>query len=554
MKKLCYLLILCLLLTGCRVKDTPPGSSGESTTGNSGQSSTIGTDEAATGDSSQSAASDTGSSGGANAGQSTDGSSLNCSHVDAGNDGFCDRCSKFLLVYIDFYAINDLHGKIADADTHPGVDELSTYLKNARNTDDHVVLLSAGDMWQGSSESNLTQGILTTDWMNEMDFTAMALGNHEYDWGEEPIEKNKAFAEFPLLAINIYDRQTNNRVDYCKSSVMVDKAGVRVGIIGAMGDCYSSIASDKVKDVYFKTGEDLTRLVMEESRRLRSQGADFIVYLLHDGFGSSKSGNATSVSSSQLASYYDTDLSDGYVDLVFEGHTHQKYILKDQYGVYHLQNQGDNKGGISHVEVAINAANGNYQLSSAELVPTSAYANLADDPIVDKLLNKYEDQIGYADDVLGKNSVRKSSSEMQQLVADLYYQTGVARWGGQYDIVLGGGFLSARSPYHLEAGDVTYAKLQSLFPFDNQLVLCSIQGRYLQSRFFETTNDRYYISYGDYGRNLKDNIDPNKTYYVVVDSYTSSYAPNKLTEIQRYDETTFARDLLAQYAKDGGFQ
>ena len=89
-------------------------------------------------------------------------------HVDQGNDGLCDQCGENVLVSLNFYTINDLHGKIADADTHPGVDELTTYLKNARQTKDNVILLSAGDMWQGSSESNLTNGLLMTDWMNQV--------------------------------------------------------------------------------------------------------------------------------------------------------------------------------------------------------------------------------------------------------------------------------------------------------------------------------------------------------------------------------------------------
>jgi hypothetical protein len=96
--------------------------------------------------------------------------------------------------------------------------------------------------------------------------------------------------------------------------------------------------------------------------------------------------------------------------------------------------------------------------------------------------------------------------------------------------------------------------LYSLFPFDNDLVLCSIQGKYLQYRFFETDNDRYYLSYGDYGKQVKNNIDPNATYYVVVDSYSSVYAPNKLTEIARYEEKYYARDMLADYTKAGGFK
>ena len=473
-------------------------------------------------------------------------------HTDIQNDGLCDTCGESVVVIFDFYTINDLHGKIADADTHPGVDELTTYLKKARQADDNVILLSTGDMWQGSSESNMTGGMMMTDWMNELDFTAMALGNHEYDWGEDPILENQQIAEFPFLAINIYERATNAPVTYCRPSVMVESDGVQIGIIGAIGDCYSSISADKVSEVYFKTGSELTSLVKKEALRLRGEGADFIVYLLHDGYEQSKSGSATQVNGDQLAYYYDTELSNGYVDLVFEGHTHQRYILQDEHGVYHLQNGGDNKG-ISHVEVAINTANYNSNVTASELLATGTYALMEDDPIVEELMDKYREEIDYASRVLGTNTAERQRNTMRQLVADLYYEAGMARWGDDYDIVLGGGFVSIRSPGYLAKGDVTYGGLYSLFPFDNELVLCSIKGRDLKNRFFETDNDNYFIACGDYGGQVRKNIDPNATYYVVVDTYSSLYAPNKLTEVERYGEKIYARDLLAEYAEAGGF-
>ena len=138
-------------------------------------------------------------------------------------------------------------------------------------------------------------------------------------------------------------------------------------------------------------------------------------------------------------------------------------------------------------------------------------------------------------------------------MANLYYQAGVGKWGASYDIVLGGGYIGVRSPYVLQAGSVRYGDLYSIFPFDNALVLCSISGYYLKTKFFETENDNYYLGYGDYGAQVRDNIDLNATYYVVVDSYSSAYKPNHLTEIARYDTTTFARDLLAAYIETGGF-
>ena len=132
-----------------------------------------------------------------------------CSHADANNDNLCDRCSRSLLVVYDFYAINDLHGKLDDADGQPGVDELTTYLKNARTANPNSIFLSTGDMWQGSYESNMTGGLIMTEWMNDLGFASMTLGNHEYDWGSDAIRENAAIADFPMLAINIYDRETN---------------------------------------------------------------------------------------------------------------------------------------------------------------------------------------------------------------------------------------------------------------------------------------------------------------------------------------------------------
>ena len=471
-------------------------------------------------------------------------------HTDDNNDGTCDDCGISVVIVLDLFAINDLHGKFKDSGSQPGVDELTTYLKNAYANEDHVLLLSSGDMWQGSSESNLTRGYIITEWMNELNFVSMTIGNHEYDWGGEYIANNAILAGFPFLAINIFDRETDERVDYCASSVLVQRGGARIGVIGAVGDCYSSISGEMSGDVYFKTGRELTALVKAESEKLRKAGADFIIYSIHDGYGSSSSGKG-SISDSQLAAYYDPVLSEGYVDIVFEGHTHQSYVLADGDGVYHLQNGGDNRG-ISHAEAVINFANGNSTVQTAEFVPSSVYAAEESDPIVETLLEKYKDVVSVGEQVLGMNDSFRSSEYLCQLTADLYLQAGLAAFGDRYDIVLGGGFLNTRSPYDLAAGQVTYAQLQMIMPFDNTLVLCSIKGSDLKSKFINTTNSKYFISYSNYGNTVKNRIDNNGTYYVIVDTYTSTYAPNRLTEVARYTEGIYARDLVAEYIRAGG--
>ena len=538
MKKiLALLLALSLLLTSALVGCDKPA------TGENGVTTAIGTEEISVETVTGEAATTD-----ADTEASTDAPS-DAEHTDRDDDGSCDECGESVIIFLDMFVINDLHGKLCDANTHPGVDEMTTYLKNAYATKDHVLLLSSGDMWQGSSESNLTHGLIVTDWMNELDFVSMTLGNHEFDWGEAYIRENAALAEFPLLAINIYDRATNQPVDYCQPSVMVQRGGATIGIIGAIGDCHSSISGEHAGDFYFKVGSELAALVKAEAQRLREAGADFIIYSLHDGYSGSTSGS--SITDSALKDYYEPVLSEGYVDIVFEGHTHYSYVLRDDEGVYHLQNGGDNKG-LSTARAKINFANGNSSVEEARFVPSREYSSLQGDDIVLDLMDKYEDQVSEAGRVLGWNDRDRNGDALRQLVADLYLEAALEAFGADYDIVLGGAYMTVRSPGYLPMGEITFSQVQGLFPFENRLVLCSVKGSDLLRSFIRTTNGNYFISYSDYGLSVRDSIDPNGTYYILTDTYSSTYAPNRLTEVAYYTEGVYAHHLLAEYIKGGG--
>ena len=469
-------------------------------------------------------------------------------HTDSDSNGICDTCSLTVIVTVDIYAINDLHGKFCDTVSQPGVDELATYIETMRAADDYALTISTGDMWQGSAESNLTGGAVMTEWMNEMDFTAMTLGNHEFDWGEEYIRNNLEIAEFPFLAINVYDNATGALADYCTPSVLVELGGVEIGVIGAIGDCYSSISSDMVEDVHFKTGDELASLVSAEASKLRSLGADFIIYSLHDGHSSNSTGTKT-VRTSSLSAYYQSALESS-VDMVFEAHTHKYYVLKDDSGTYHLQGGGENYG-ITHAEIKINGITGDFTVNTAEVIKSSAWENLSDHAGTESIEDKYQDVIDRAYDSLGTVSSEYSSSAIADIAAKLYLDCGIKKWGGEYDIVLGGGFIKPRSPYKLTAGEKCYADVLSLFPFNNRLTLCSISGDKLLSKFINSENSNYHIALSEYGEGIKNSISKTATYYVIVDTYTQLYAPNGLTLVEYLDDTTFARDLLADYIKEG---
>ena len=462
-------------------------------------------------------------------------------YEDVNNDGFCDHCGYDVVETIDFYNFNDLHGKFNDESGQNGVGKLTSYLEERNSIDEYTVFLSTGDMWQGGAESNGTKGKIITDWMNYLGFEAMTLGNHEFDWGQDAIRTNSELAQFPILAINIYDDSTGKRVSYCDSSVMIERGGAQIGIIGAIGDCYSSILGEMTKGIHFKVGKELTELVKAESERLQAQGADMIVYLIHDGGSYSSVGN--------YGSYYDDSLSSGgYVDLVFEGHSHSYYIFEDNYGVPHLQGGGDNKHGITHVELDVNFANGNVDINTTDYVTHSNVSTYPADSIVNELIDKYWEEIEGVVRDLGYNSKTRNSSEIARLVAKLYYEAGVEKWGDEYNIVLAGGSLNLRSPYKVYAGAVKYSDLQMILPFDNKLKLCAIKGSDLISKFLN--NSDYYT----YSTISASQVDKNATYYIIADSWTSDYYWAKCTPIEVYDDTTFARDLLAEYISNGGWE
>ncbi|MDE7158755.1 MAG: 5'-nucleotidase C-terminal domain-containing protein, partial [Clostridiales bacterium] len=206
---------------------------------------------------------------------------------------------------------------------------------------------------------------------------------------------------------------------------------------------------------------------------------------------------------------------------------------------------------ISCADVSLNTARAEYTVKP-RLISSRDYASnsIQDDPAIEDIFGKYFPTSNPYTTVLGTNTYKRWSSDICWQVAKLYYETGIEEWGSQYDIVLGGGYLKTRSPYNLEAGELTYAKLFSVLPFDNEIVLGSIKGSDLKSKFISTDNENYHVypalSASDYSNN--------DTYYIIIDSYTSTYAPNRITEVARLNSGKYARDLLADFVSSGGWE
>ena len=74
-------------------------------------------------------------------------------------------------------------------------------------------------MFQGGAESNITYGDIVIDAMNIIGFDAMAIGNHEFDWGEEVLSSMASKMDFPLLGFNVYYKDTLNRPSFLSPSI-----------------------------------------------------------------------------------------------------------------------------------------------------------------------------------------------------------------------------------------------------------------------------------------------------------------------------------------------
>lgn len=446
-------------------------------------------------------------------------------------------------VTLDIFAFNDNHGNVKDTQGKGiGIAKLTTFVKD-KTKDKNAILISQGDMWQGSVESNYTKGNLMTEWMNQLGFVSMTVGNHEYDWGKDYIIQNQELANFPTLGINVLNRSNHKRVDYLSPSITFEKAGAKIGVIGAIGNCLSSISGSKVKDIYFATGDTLTNMVKEEANRLRNtEKCDFIIYSIH---GDGKNDEKDS---------YDVSLSTGnYVDLVLEGHTHKAYDYKDEGGVYHVQNYGNNES-VYDITVNLDLEHSSYTLSPTfyDTSYYSNYRNLQEDSTTQNIINKYYDNFSFAYEELGVIDGFKDPNTLRTKVSELYLEVGTQRWGSQYNIILGGGYMSCRGN-GLQAGTVKYSDLSNLFPFDNEIVLCSVKGSDLANTQYITGADKYFVSWTEYGNSVKQNINYNETYYLITDTYSSDYTYNHLTVVDNYDVGVYARDLLALFIQHGGW-
>lgn len=245
---------------------------------------------------------------------------------------------------ISIVGTSDLHGYFMPRAERGGIGVFAGYIANlraARKADGGaVLLLDAGDTFQGGVESDLSEGAVVVDAYNALGYTALAVGNHEFDFGsadrpgarQDPhadprgaLKARAAQARFPFLAANLLDDQTGQRVDWpnVHASTIVDAAGLKVGIVGVM--TYGALRATLPLNVRGLKMAPLADIVGAEAARLRGAGAQLVLLSAHAGGGCDSFRDAHDLSSCDPnAEIFDLarDLPRGAVDAIVAGHTH----------------------------------------------------------------------------------------------------------------------------------------------------------------------------------------------------------------------------------------
>lgn len=210
---------------------------------------------------------------------------------------------------------NDTHSAIDPLPSNhakfPGMGGVARRMKliqTIRSMEENVLLLDAGDIFQGTPYFNRYGGALELRLMTKMGYDAATMGNHDFDAGLAGFLSAKKHADFPFLCANYNFDQTILK-DKTQPYSIFQKGAIRVGVFGVGIELAGLVPESKFERTLYV---DPVAIANEQAALLRSKGCDLVICLSHLGF-----------------EYTDDRLSDRKlakstkgIDVILGGHTH----------------------------------------------------------------------------------------------------------------------------------------------------------------------------------------------------------------------------------------
>lgn len=182
---------------------------------------------------------------------------------------------------------NDTHSNIDpfpdNHAKHPGMGGVARryeIIQQIRKEEEHVLLLDAGDIFQGTPYFNRYGGSLEMRLMTELGYDAATMGNHDFDAGTDGFVKAKQLAKFPFLCAN-YNFSNTSIDGQTQDHIVLKKGNLRIGIFG-LGVALKGLVPDN------KFGEtkyiDPIEIAQDQCKRLKAKDCDLIICLSHLGY------------------------------------------------------------------------------------------------------------------------------------------------------------------------------------------------------------------------------------------------------------------------------
>ena len=379
---------------------------------------------------------------------------------------------------------NDIHGRMEPEHVtsgnggfdNGGVANLGGLLVRQRTiAPGRTLLLDAGDAWQGSFVSNANRGAAMVEVMNLMGYDAQALGNHDFDWGQDVLRLRASEARFPFLAANVVDDATGAVPSFAKPYIVKDLGVAKVGIIGVANPGTPAISKPaNVKGLRFLSAAEAVGKYLPE---VRAQ-ADIVIALTHI---------------SQRGVEEDEQLAREVpgIDLIVSGHSHTALQNAVREGATTIVQAGSYAQYLGQVQLQLDRATRRARVVGAGLLVVVGGKTPPDAQVAKVVETRAAEAKTVTARIVGRATVdlpqeTRGESALGNLIADamLEYCRGQG-WHSDVALYNGSGIRAGIPP-----GDITYGKVYEVLPFDDLVVNLDLSGGQLVTIYRRSLSDR----------------------------------------------------------------
>ena len=383
---------------------------------------------------------------------------------------------------------NDVHGRILEEKGVIGDAKAAAVIEEERSKVENTIVVDAGDAFQGLPISNSTKGEDRANIMNQVGYDAMAVGNHEFDFGMDQAIKYKETLNFPLLSANTYV----NGARVFEASTIVDKTPTVVGdefvVIGVTTPETAIKTHPKnIEGVTFADPiTEVNKVIDEVEARALADNRVYNNYIILAHLGVDATTPVEWRGSTLAEALSQNSKLAGKRVIVIDGHSHT--VQSATYGDNVTYNQtGSYLNNIGKVTLKSEQL-----LGEASLISAADTASVTPDALITELVNeikvKYEaenDQVVIENNPVELNgersNVRVRETNLGNAVTDAIYAYGQTGFSNKTSLaVTNGGGLRATIA---KDQPVTKGDIIAVLPFGNIISQITVTGQQIQDMF-----------------------------------------------------------------------